>query len=163
MKKNADVYIYTDGACTGNPGPGGYGVIVIVEGRRTELSGGFRRTTNNRMELLAAIVGLGALEAPSRVRLVTDSQYLFNGITKGWARQWRAKGYKGKKNPDLWERLLALTEKHSVDFAWIEGHAGHPENERCDQLSVQAAHRRGLPADEIYEQSEAASKPLTLF
>jgi ribonuclease HI len=157
-----EILIYTDGACIGNPGPGGYGVIVITGGKRQELSGGFRRTTNNRMELTAAIIGLRQLSEPARVKLVSDSQYLVNGINLGWARQWRVKKYKGKKNPDLWEQILQLCERHQVEFTWVQGHTGHPENERCDQLSVQAAQRRGLPADSIYEQTED-SQPPTLF
>ena len=159
----SDITIYTDGACLGNPGPGGYGVIVIANGKRKELSGGFRLTTNNRMELTAAIVGLNDVDKASRVRLYTDSQYMVNGINLGWARKWRAKGYKGKKNPDLWEQLLNLCESHSVEFIWVQGHAGQPENERCDQLSVQAAQRRGLPSDSAYERSETQQKPPTLF
>jgi len=158
-----DYIIYTDGACHGNPGPGGYGVIVIANGKRKELSGGFRLTTNNRMELTAAIVGLKDLEKPSRVRLFSDSQYLVNGINLGWARKWRVKGYKGKKNPDLWDQLLDLCERHDVEIIWVQGHAGQPENERCDQLSVLAAQRRGLPADSEYEQGEKQRKPPTLF
>jgi len=155
--------IYTDGACLGNPGPGGYGVIVIANGKRKELSGGFRLTTNNRMELTAAIVGLKELTHPSRVRLYSDSQYLVNGINQGWARQWRAKGFRRKKNPDLWNQLLDLCERHEVDIQWVQGHAGQAENERCDQLSVQAAQRRGLPPDSEYERSEMLQNPPTLF
>ena len=158
-----EAVIFTDGACLGNPGPGGYGVIVVEGARRRELSSGFRRTTNNRMELTAAIVGLSQLTAPSRVSLYSDSQYLVNGMNLGWARKWRKTGYRNKKNPDLWEQLLKLCERHQVQFTWVQGHAGHPENERCDQLSVQAAQRRNLPADEIFEQTEAEQKPLTLF
>jgi ribonuclease HI len=158
----SEAIIYTDGACIGNPGPGGYGVIIIKGEKREELSGGFRRTTNNRMEMKAAIEGLSKLSEPARVTLYSDSQYLVNGINLGWARQWRIKKYKGKKNPDLWEQILQLCERHDVKFKWVQGHNGQPENERCDQLSVQAALRRGLPADSIYEQTESA-KPLTLF
>ena len=155
--------IYTDGACLGNPGPGGYGVIIIANGKRKELSGGFRLTTNNRMELKAAIEGLKALAEPSRVKLYSDSQYMVSGINQGWARQWRAKGYKRKKNPDLWNQLLDLCEHHKVEFIWVQGHAGQAENERCDQLSVQAAQRRGLPPDIEYERSTALQNPPTLF
>jgi ribonuclease HI len=160
---NYDVTLFTDGACIGNPGPGGYGVILDQGGKRRELSGGFRRTTNNRMELMAAIVGLSELKQPGKVRLISDSTYLVNSMNLGWARQWRAKGYKKKKNPDLWERILNLVDRHSVEFIWVEGHAGHPENERCDRLSVQAAQRRGLPADEVYEREETPSQNLRLF
>ena len=138
-------------------------MIVSANGKREELSGGFRRTTNNRMELTAAIAGLKKLARPSRVKLYSDSRYLVNGMNEGWARQWRAKGYKKKKNPDLWDQLLDLCDRHEVEFKWVEGHAGHPENERCDQLSFQAAHRRGLPPDSEYERSEALQNPPTLF
>ncbi len=158
-----ETVIFTDGACLGNPGPGGYGVIVVEGAQRKELSGGFRRTTNNRMELTAASVGLAQLKAASRVQLYSDSQYLVNSINQGWARKWRKTGYRNKKNPDLWEQLLKLCDRHEVQFHWVQGHAGHPENERCDQLSVQAAQRRGLPADAVFEQTEAEQKPLTLF
>jgi ribonuclease HI len=158
-----EAIIYTDGACHGNPGPGGYGVIVIAAGERKEFSGGFKRTTNNRMELTAAIVGLEQLQQPTRVQLYTDSQYVANGINLGWARKWRKTGYKNKKNPDLWEKLLTLCERHEVKIHWIQGHAGQAENERCDQLSVEAAKRRNLPADKVFEQTETESKPLTLF
>jgi ribonuclease HI len=158
-----EITIYTDGASLGNPGPGGYAAIVIANGRHKELSDGFRRTTNNRMELIAAIVGLKYLKSPSQVILYSDSKYLVDGMNQGWARQWRAKGFKKKKNPDLWIQLLDLCERHDVKFKWVEGHAGHPENERCDQLSVQAARRPGLPPDEEYERSEMEQNPPTLF
>ena len=134
------VTLYTDGAASGNPGPGGYGVILEFQGKRKELSGGYRRTTNNRMELLAAIVGLEALKERCEVTLYTDSAYLVNAINEGWAQRWRAHGWMRNKNepalnPDLWERLLRLCEQHEVHFVWVKGHAGHPENERCDQLA----------------------------
>ena len=148
--------LYTDGACIGNPGPGGYGVVLIRENRRKELSGGFRKTTNNRMEILAAIVGLEALKEKCRVTLYSDSQYLVNGISKGWALRWRSQGWKRNKtekalNPDLWDRMLNLCDMHDVEFRWVRGHAGNPENERCDRLSVQAAQRTGLGVDKEYE------------
>ncbi len=162
MKPDNGVTLFTDGACLGNPGPGGYGVILEEDGKRRELSGGFRLTTNNRMELMAAIVGLSELKQASKVRIFSDSTYVVNSMKLGWARQWRRTGYKKKKNPDLWERLLTLADRHSVEFIWVEGHAGHPENERCDQLSVLAAQRRGLPADEFYEKELASGQPLTL-
>lgn len=138
--------IFTDGACSGNPGPGGYGVILRCGGREKELSGGFRRTTNNRMELLAAIEGLSALRVPCDVTLYSDSQYLVNGVTKGWAEKWRKNGWmRGKNepalNPDLWGRLLDLLARHKVQIVWVRGHAGHAENERCDALAVAASHR----------------------
>jgi len=150
------VSIYTDGACTGNPGPGGYGVILEYGGKRREMSGGYRRTTNNRMELTAAIVGLQALRYPCDVTLYTDSRYLANGIQKGWARSWRAKGWRlasGEPalNVDLWSKLLDLCDLHQVTFEWVRGHAGHDQNERCDELSVAAARGPDLPPDEAYE------------
>lgn len=151
------VEIYTDGACAGNPGPGGYGAVLKWGEKRREISGGFRRTTNNRMELMAAIAGLEALRYPCRVSLYTDSRYVANGIEKGWAKRWRANGWmRGPDapavNPDLWARLLDLCETHSVTFVWVKGHAGHVENECCDRLSVAAAGRDALPIDEAYER-----------
>ena len=150
------VVIYTDGSCKNNPGPGGYGVVMQYGEHRKELSAGYRLTTNNRMEILAAIVGLEALKEPCEVRLLSDSQYLVNAIEKGWARRWRANGWmRGKRekavNPDLWERLLALCGTHNVRFEWVRGHAGHPENERCDKLAASAAESRNLAIDEAYE------------
>ena len=146
------VTIYSDGACSGNPGPGGYGVILDYNGHRKEISGGYRRTTNNRMELMGAIAGLEALTEPCSVTLVTDSQYVVNGIEKGWAARWRARGWMRNAkeralNPDLWQRLLDLVARHEVRFRWIRGHAGHAENERCDALAVTAASRSDLPED----------------
>ena len=152
------VTIYTDGACKGNPGPGGYGVILIAGKHRKELSGGYRRTTNNRMELLAAIVGLRTLKSPCTVTLHTDSKYVADALEKGWARKWRANGWMRTKtdralNPDLWEELLALCERHRVRVVWVRGHAGHEENERCDELAVTAARQRNLPPDSGYERA----------
>ena len=154
------IEIFTDGACTGNPGPGGYGVILTNGEKSTELSGGFRRTTNNRMELMAAIVGLQHLRYPCRVTLYTDSQYLSNGMGKGWAKKWRANGWMRTPkdaaiNPDLWATLLDLCDNHDVEFVWVRGHDGHIENERCDRLSVSAASSRDLPVDEVYEKLPA--------
>jgi ribonuclease HI len=150
------VLVFTDGACTGNPGPGGYGVILQYGAHRRELSGGFRRTTNNRMELMAAIRALDALKEPCSVTLVSDSEYVLNGLSKGWARSWRAKGWRraGKTVPnwELWNRLLELAEHHDVEVQWVEGHAGHEENERCDRLAVAAAAAQNLPVDVGYEQ-----------
>lgn len=136
-----EVQIFSDGACSGNPGPGGYGVILRCDGYEKELSGGESHTTNNRMELLGVITGLEALKYPCRVIIQTDSRYVVDGIEKGWARSWRKNGWiKSDKKPalnsDLWERLLNLIEIHEVRFTWIKGHAGHPENERCDRLAV---------------------------
>ncbi len=135
------VEIFTDGACSGNPGPGGWGVVLRYGQYEKELSGGEENTTNNRMELTAAIEGLSALKESCRVLLVTDSKYVADGITQGWAQSWRKNGWRkaDKKpalNPDLWEKLLDLLEKHTVNIKWVKGHAGHPENERCDQLAV---------------------------
>ncbi len=144
------VEIFTDGACSGNPGPGGWGVVLRYGNREKELSGGEVNTTNNRMELTAAIKGLSALKEPCRVRLTTDSKYVSDGINQGWAESWRKNGWrKGDKkpalNPDLWQQLLELIEIHDVTIVWVKGHAGHPENERCDQLAV--AFYKGLQGE----------------
>ena len=146
ISKGTKVKLYTDGACKGNPGPGGWGCILVYGEVEKELSGGEKQTTNNRMELSAAIAGLEALKTPCEVELWSDSKYLVDAITKGWARSWKAKGWKksdGKPalNPDLWEKLLALLEIHNVNFVWVRGHNGHEYNERCDQLAVSAAER----------------------
>ena len=150
------VTIYTDGACIGNPGPGGYGVVLLYKGRRREISRGYRNTTNNRMEVLAAIVGLEAISEPCRVTLFSDSQYLVNAIAKGWAQRWQANGWKRNKkeralNPDLWERLLAVCERHDVEFEWVRGHAGNKENECCDRLATHAAEASATEIDSVYE------------
>lgn len=153
------VTIYTDGCCPGNPGPGGFGVVLLHKDNRKELSGGYRLTTNNRMELTAAIAGLRALKTSCVVTLYSDSQYLVNAINQGWARRWQANGWRRNKhgkalNPDLWSELLDLLDQHRVQVVWVKGHAGNAENERCDQLSTQAAQRDDLPADEIYEANQ---------
>ncbi len=150
------IQIYTDGACKGNPGPGGYGVVLIAGDRTRELSGGFRKTTNNRMELLACIEGLRSLRRPSAVVLTSDSKYVVNAMVKGWAKRWRSKGWmlspsKHAKNPDLWEQLLNLCEDHKVEFKWVKGHNDHPENERCDALAVAASNGKELPPDLGFE------------
>ena len=147
MKK---VEIYTDGACSGNPGAGGYGAILVYRGREKELSGGQAQTTNNRMELTAVIEALRALNEPCEVTLTSDSKYVVDGIEKGWARSWQAKGWKksdGKPalNPDLWGELLELLEKHQVTFVWVKGHDGHPYNERCDALAVSEIKKQNMP------------------
>jgi ribonuclease HI len=149
------VTIYADGACIGNPGPGGYGLILIYQGHRRELSGGYRKTTNNRMEITAAIVGLEALKERCKVTLYSDSEYLVNAMSKGWIQRWRANGWKRNRrekvlNPDLWQRLLHLCEYHDVRFIWVKGHSETPENIRCDELAVQAAKQADLPEDEGY-------------
>ena len=135
------VELYTDGACSGNPGPGGWGAILIFKGIEKELSGGEASTTNNRMELTAVIEGLSALKESCVVELYSDSKYVIDGLSKGWAASWRAKGWKkaDKKpalNPDLWETLLTLTEKHQMRYHWVKGHAENPYNNRCDELAV---------------------------
>jgi ribonuclease HI len=150
------VTIYSDGACLGNPGPGGYGVILDHNGTRIEKSAGYRLTTNNRMELLGVITGLESLKAPSNALVVTDSVYVINGIEKGWAIGWRARGWRtaGRtpaKNVDLWKRLLDLCEQHTVAWEWVKGHNGHPENERCDELANAAAAGSQLLVDDGYE------------
>lgn len=138
-----EVYLYTDGACSGNPGPGGYGAILVYGKTEKELSGGDGQTTNNRMELMGAIVGLEALKEPCRVILTSDSRYLVDAIEKGWLASWQKRGWKkadGKPalNVDLWQRLQVQLDRHEVTFCWIRGHNGHPYNERCDRLAVQA-------------------------
>ena len=135
------VEIFSDGACSGNPGPGGYGAILRCDGKELELSGGDPHTTNNRMELLGVITALEKLKYPCKVRVTTDSKYVVDGVTKGWAAGWKKRGWKksdGKPalNPELWDRLLAQLDRHEVEFSWIKGHAGHAENERCDRLAV---------------------------
>lgn len=148
----ADVIIYTDGAASGNPGPGGFGVVLKAGVHRKELSQGFRFTTNNRMELLAAIVGLEALKKPGMdVIIYSDSRYVVDAVEKGWLFGWEKKGFKDKKNPDLWRRFLEVYRKHRVKFIWIRGHADNPENERCDRLAVQAAKTGVLLVDIPYE------------
>ncbi|MEM8778000.1 MAG: ribonuclease HI [Cyanobacteria bacterium P01_G01_bin.49] len=151
------VLIYTDGACSGNPGQGGYGTLLIYNEHRKELSGGFRLTTNNRMEMMAAIVGLEALTMKCAVTLYTDSRYLVDAMTKGWAKKWQANHWKrnkkeSAKNPDLWQKLLELCHQHDVEFVWVKGHAGHPENEYCDRLAVRASQQEELLIDQTYEQ-----------
>lgn len=136
------VELFTDGACSGNPGPGGWGAVLRFNGVEKELCGGEKDTTNNRMELTAVIKGLSALKEPCEVRLVTDSKYVADGISKGWAEAWRKNGWrKSDKKPalniDLWEELLDLLKTHKVTIEWVKGHAGHPENERCDKLAVE--------------------------
>ena len=145
--KETQIILYADGACSGNPGPGGWGVILkhAGTGKEKELSGGEKHTTNNRMELTAVIQGLESITKPSKVKVVTDSQYVTKGMTEwieNWiAKNWRTAGKKPVKNVDLWRKLLEVSERHEINWEWIQGHAGHPENERCDQLAVQATGR----------------------
>ena len=136
------VEIYTDGACSGNPGPGGWGAILRCGGHVKELCGGEASTTNNRMELTALIEALSALRYPCRVTVYSDSKYVIDALKLGWAKKWKANGWMRSKkekalNPDLWDKLLALVEQHEVELVWVKGHAGHPENERCDQMAVE--------------------------
>ncbi len=151
------VTVYTDGACLGNPGPGGWAAILTFGGHRRELWGGLRKTTNNRMELMAVIKALEALREPCAVTLFSDSEYVVKSITQGWAARWRAARWKrpGAKltpNWELWEYVLDLCERHQVRMRWVEGHAGNEENERCDELATAAAALPNLPADEGYEK-----------
>ncbi|MGC9335556.1 MAG: ribonuclease HI [Anaerolineae bacterium] len=156
LLKAGGILIYTDGGAIDNPGPGGYGVVLRYKGHRKELSGGFRRTTNNRMELLACIEGLKALKRRCSVVLYSDSKYVVNGMTKGWAERWQSKGWKlsneqDVKNADLWQQLIELCQQHDVHFRWVRGHSGNPDNERCDQLAMAAAQGRELATDMAYE------------
>lgn len=172
LNSTGEIAIYTDGACQANPGPGGYGIVLIAEGRRQEFSGGFRRTTNNRMELFSVIRALRELGRPhGPVTVYSDSQYVVNMINGGYARQWQRNGWKrngGKDpalNPDLWGDLLDLCAAHEVKFVWVRGHADNKENSRCDELAVAARQVAELPVDEGYEKPAAPAKPtqLSLF
>ena len=154
------ITLYTDGACSGNPGPGGFGAVLQFGKHRNELSGGFRSTTNNRMELLAVIEGLEALKQRCEVTVYSDSRYIVDAVNKGWAQRWRANGWRRNKkekavNPDLWVRLLDLLEKHDVSVQWVKGHAGNPGNERADELAVEASRGNDLAVDEGYEKVAA--------
>lgn len=151
------VVIYTDGGSINNPGPGGYGIVIIEGDKRLEISGGFRKTTNNRMELMGAIVALKQFEKTIKALLRTDSRYVVNGIMKGWAKRWQKNGWMRTKsepaeNYDLWEQLLDLTNRHHVVIEWVKGHAGNNENERCDVLAKEASAMTNLPSDINYEQ-----------
>ena len=150
-----DIHIYTDGAAKGNPGNGGYGVVIELVGtpHKKEFYEGFRHTTNNRMELLAVIVGLEKLKNPNmKVLIVSDSKYVVDSVVKKWVFGWEKKGFSGKKNPDLWKRFLVVYRKHKVDFEWIKGHNNHPQNERCDELAVMASTQEKLSIDVFYEK-----------
>ena len=152
-----DVHIYTDGAAKGNPGPGGYGVVMEWVGKpyKKEFYEGFRYTTNNRMELLAVIVGLEKLKNKgTKVLVISDSKYVVDSVVKKWVFGWEKKGFVGKKNPDLWQRFLKIYRIHNVEFKWIKGHNNHPQNERCDELAVYAASQKNLVADAFYENEE---------
>lgn len=150
------IYLYTDGSALGNPGPGGLGIVLVSGIHRKELSRAFRFTTNNRMELLAVILGLEALKQPNHeVTVVSDSKYVIDAVTKNWLRSWEAKAFIGKKNVDLWQRFLRLSKNHKMHYEWIKGHNGHPENEKCDQLATHAAHNGPFLIDQGYEQLKA--------
>lgn len=156
LQPKKKVIIYTDGACSGNPGPGGYGVVLLYNEHRKELSGGYRNTTNNRMELMAVIKGLEALKEPCQVALYSDSKYIVDAMNNGWAKRWRANGWMRNKkeralNADLWERVLELCERHDVSFHWVKGHADVEENERCDFLATEALKQPNLPEDVVEE------------
>ena len=146
------ITIYTDGAARGNPGPGGYGIVMLSGKHRKEISEGFKLTTNNRMELLAVIIALETLKITgSEVTVYTDSKYVADAVTKGWVFNWVKKRFKGKKNPDLWLRFLEIYKKHLVKFVWVKGHANNPLNERCDELAVEAALQSNLKEDTGYQ------------
>jgi ribonuclease HI len=146
------IELFTDGASSGNPGPGGYGTILRSGQHYKELSEGYRKTTNNRMELLAVIKGLEALKNPNQqVTIYSDSKYVIDSVEKKWLQGWVKKGFAGKKNKDLWMRYLEVSRIHQVKFVWVKGHAGHPENERCDQLAVAAGKQKNLLIDAVFE------------
>jgi len=150
------IVIYTDGAARGNPGPGGLGVVMIYGKHRRELAEGFRLTTNNRMELLAVIRGLEALKRDDLlIKVYTDSRYVSDSVNKKWVSGWEAKGFKNRKNADLWKRFLELYRKYRVEFIWVKGHASIPENERCDRLAVEASHGADLAEDQGYVENMA--------
>jgi ribonuclease HI len=155
------IRIYTDGAASGNPGPGGFGVVMIYGSHRKEISEGYRLTTNNRMELLAVIRGLEAVKwEKADIDVYTDSKYVSDAVNQGWLFQWERKRFKGKKNPDLWTDFLEIYRKHNVKFHWIKGHAGHKENTRCDELAVAASKGRELIEDEGYENGSSVESDL---
>ena len=153
---NPEITIYTDGAARGNPGVGGYGIVLKSGKNRKELSEGFRKTTNNRMELLAVIVALEALKIEnSKVTIYTDSKYVSEAINQNWLEKWERKNFKKVKNPDLWKRFLKIYPKHNVKFIWVKGHSGNPENEVCDKLAVEASKNKKLLIDDVYEMISA--------
>ncbi len=153
------ITLYTDGAASGNPGPGGYGAVLLSGIYRKELSAGYRLTTNNRMELLAVIAGLEALKNPGcEVMVYSDSKYVIDAIEKGWLQGWIKTDFKKKKNPDLWKRYVKVASNHKVKFTWVKGHAGIPENERCDQLAVEASQKKHLLTDIAYEDGTASGE-----
>lgn len=148
------IQIYTDGACSGNPGPGAYGVIMKFNGREKIITEGFRKTTNNRMELLSVIVALEKITTDKYpVEIYSDSKYVIDSITKGWVFNWVKTNFKGKKNEDLWKRFLEVESKFNITYHWVKGHNGHPENERCDQIAVDSIKNLNLNIDKIYENT----------
>ena len=160
LKPGTELEIWADGSCVKNPGPGGYGIIFKYQGHKWEKAGGFRLTTNNRMEITGVLVALETLPAKCKVTIVSDSQYVVNSMTKGWAKNWKSKGWikpggKLVPNADLWQKMLALCAKHKVEFKWIKGHDGSPENERCDQMAQFAARQPNLPEDKGYKKNES--------
>ena len=158
------IELYTDGAASGNPGPGGFGTILRAGNHYKEISGGFRKTTNNRMELLAVIVGLEALKKPGQdVMIYSDSKYVVDAVEKKWVFGWVKKAFAGKKNKDLWLRFLSVYKLHNVRFTWVKGHAGHPENERCDVLAVQASRQKDLAIDTVFEMENDSSRRPDIF
>ncbi|MDP2645746.1 MAG: ribonuclease HI [Desulfobacterales bacterium] len=156
----ADITVYTDGGALGNPGPGGYAAVVREGGKISEISGGYRMTTNNRMELMACIMALESIKTGGSVLLYSDSKYVVDAMEKGWAKKWRANNWmrnksEPAKNSDLWERLLGLCRQRSIKFSWVKGHANNPGNDRCDDLVKKAAQRRPLPVDEVFEKENS--------
>tara|TARA_B100001057_G_C22869359_1_gene958072 strand:+ start:523 stop:999 length:477 start_codon:yes stop_codon:yes gene_type:complete len=155
------IEIYTDGSSRGNPGPGGYGIVLSYKGNEKEISQGFRKTTNNRMELLAVIVAIESLKTPKiPVKVYSDSKYVIDAITKGWLDSWIVKRFKGKKNQDLWMRYHASSKPFNITFEWVKGHAGNPKNERCDVLAVEASKKDNLEIDKVYEESDEGNRLL---
>ena len=153
------INIYTDGSALGNPGPGGYGIVMKSGSHIKEISQGFRLTTNNRMELLSVIVALEQIKRPNAaVDVWSDSKYVVDSVEKGWVFGWEKKDFKGKKNSDLWKRFLLIYPKHKVKFNWIKGHAGHVENERCDEMAVKSAGSNNLLVDDYFENENARAK-----
>lgn len=163
MSSRPPITLYTDGAASGNPGPGGWGAVLKCGELEKELSGGFALTTNNRMELLAVICGLEAIKwNGAEVQVVSDSTYVVKAINEGWLAKWVRSGFKKAKNADLWQRFIAASSRHSVTFTWVKGHAGHPFNERCDALAVAAYHGENLPDDEGYLVSKGITEDTIL-